>query len=421
MNETQTLSDVSTFSLNVESHRLSELDARIAILNKKAAKFNIPPVTYTKGKEIVNNRFDMGIIVSTHVFTPVTISYQPIRVAGGWRFIAAIEHEFVNDQQHNTVSGYNLSQETEKQYRHVASHCEHCNVDRKRNLTYIIENMQGVTKQVGSTCIADYVGADVRGALFSIQFAAEIESMGDEDDFGGYGSSSGPRMATLRQTVAFSIAHINQYGFVSATKAKEQSEFGNHMSSTATLVLTQLFPSPFMKEHDKLIVSEADYQAADEIIAKWSADLLPKLDNDSDILDSFQYKLALVISLGYVKPKLHALVVGSVAYTFKKTQEEKSPKKSLNEYLPGASVGSKVVLDLTVARMHKFEGNYGTTTILSFTDADGRKVVWFASGSLEEKEWEIGSQVKVKGTVKDLKDDAKFGKQTLMTRIKKVS
>jgi hypothetical protein len=57
---------------------------------------------------------------------------------------------------------------------------------------------------------------------------------------------------------------------------------------------------------------------------------------------------------------------------------------------------------------------------MSFKDIEGRKVVWFASSEVDETEWKIGETFKIKATIKDFKDNVKFGKQTIITRAKKV-
>ena len=44
--------------------------------------------------------------------------------------------------------------------------------------------------------------------------------------------------------------------------------------------------------------------------------------------------------------------------------------------------------------------------------------MWFASGDINEKEWILDSVKSVTGTVKNLLDNCRFGKQTILTRVK---
>lgn len=425
---TATLPEVSTFAFNIPSSRLSDVEARIDALNRKCVKLSIAPITIEKSREIVKQirtevpatALDASYVrVDDVLFTPCTVTFHPVKVAGNHRFVAAIEHEVVNGKNHNLVSGYALDKDIETAYRHVASECQHCNVSRMRNKTFIVQNIDnGSTVQVGSSCIKDFFACDVAAAVLSIDICAELASFDDEEE--GYGSSHGSNLIRLDTLVSYSVAQIRQFGFMSATKAKEESDYGNFTTSTATLVTCQIYPDSRMKPEDRLVVSDEDKDVAKGIIAKWNDELVSALDNNSDTLDSFQYKIAITTALGYVKSNMVSTIVGSVGFALRKQQEAKTPKLMCDEFLPGVEVKSKIEMELTVARLHKFEGSYGTTTILSFKDKDGRACVWFASGSLDESEWGIGSTVNVKGTVKSLQNDAKYGKQTVLTRVKKV-
>lgn len=428
MNTTQPQSTASTFSFHIPSERIGEMEARIAALNKKAAKCGIPPIECKKDFEIVKKFFlqpehpgyytDQNQEVEV-LYTPCTITFYPIKVVGNFKFVASIEHEMIDGKNHNIVSGYNITEVEEKKYRHCSSACQHCNVNRFRNKTFVVKSESGELKQVGSSCLKDFFNCDVQSAITSLDIATELSSFDEEDSFGGFGRTS--RLAKIRDMVVFSVCHIREFGFVSATKAKEDENIGLMSTPSYVLILNQLFPPLNMKKEDKIIPTDDDYVVADKIIADWNEKLVPQLNDD--ILDTFQYKIAFTVALGYVKPKLNSVIVGAVGHCMKKIQEEKSPKKiSLNEFVPNVSVGEKVQLELVLSRINKFDSAYGTTSILGFSDADGRKVVWFASGSVDEvNDWIVGNSYKVKGTVKDLKDDPKYGKQTILTRVKKIT
>lgn len=427
MNSTETLSEVQTFSFDIPSERLGEVQARIDALNRKCAKLDIAPITIEHGQEIVKkvgtwhaaDAFEAEHTTYEDVlFTPVTITFHPVKVVGSFKFVAEIEHDVIGDENHNVISGYNLSEEAEKSYRHLASNCQHCGHIRRRNKTFIVRNIEtNADVQVGSTCIADFFPMNVESAILSLDIAGEIASMGDEESFGGGGR--GVRMSSVKNTVEMTVAMINKFGFVSSSKAKEESEFGNFTTSTATLVLMQLFPHPKMKEEDKVVPTENDIAQAAEIVNGWKENLVPHLNDDT--LDQFAYKIACCVVLDFVKPKLHNTVVGSVGYSLRKLQEQKAPKTAvLNEYLPNVKEKDKVSLQLTVSRINAIQGNYGTTTIVNFLDAAGHALTWFASGELASDFLEVGKTYTIKATVKGFSDNAKYGKSTLITRAKKL-
>jgi hypothetical protein len=92
-----------------------------------------------------------------------------------------------------------------------------------------------------------------------------------------------------------------------------------------------------------------------------------------------------------------------------------------------AEVGKRIELDVTLEWAFQFEGNWGTTTLYKFTDAEGNVIVWWASKPfcpgpvnpdhhIVNEEIEVGQRVRVKGTVK--KHEEREGiKQTTLSRV----
>jgi hypothetical protein len=65
-------------------------------------------------------------------------------------------------------------------------------------------------------------------------------------------------------------------------------------------------------------------------------------------------------------------------------------------------------------RVRGFETPYGYKRAVTFEANGGDKVTWFTTGSLPCAE---GETVTVKATVKDHKSDAKWGNETIVTRV----
>jgi hypothetical protein len=423
MNTSALLNDNQHLSFDIPSSRLSEVMARIDVLNRKCSKLNLPPITIEKSREVVKRVHDedtSGLCSNDRevLFTPVVITFHPVKVVGNHKFCAAITHEIVNGQNHNIVQGYGLTPEMELAYRHVPSECGHCKVQRNRNKTFIILNLDNDTSiQVGSSCVNDFFATNVEAAILSIDIAAEIASFGDEDEYGS--CRGGVQLTSLRETVAYSVAQIRQHGFISASKAKEANDYGDYsVRSTASVVMFEMNPPKEIKKEDLLVVLPSDYETGAEIIAKWEKELVPMLDNNSDVMDTFTYKIAIVVALGHVKSKYHAIVVGAVGYAMRKAAEALAPKQTvLNEYLPNVKEKEKVELLLTVLRSFVSEGNYGSTTIITFLDSAGHAITWFASG-LKNEEFAVGNTYKIKATIKGFQDSQKYGKSTIIQRAK---
>jgi hypothetical protein len=399
--------NTQTFDITIPSERLNELNARIAVLNKKAAKYGIAPIVYELGTEIVTEVDEQKFLN-----TPVTIKFEPIVIAGDWSFKASIEHEVIEGKFKNIVSGYNLLKEDEVKYRECASECEHCATKRNRNLTFIVKSKQGEIKQVGSTCIRDYLGVSVEAAVMSLNIMSELSQLDDEE--GGFGRGSSCQLDSLKDVVAMTLAVVSAHGWMSQAKA----EFNLGFSSTRSLVHKYLHPTPYDKE--RIYPSDEQKTQADNIIARWDSTLSEKFNNSSDDLDSFQYKVALSVALGWVKPKVFGIIVAAANRESGIIQEEKNPKKELNEFLPNCVVKDKVTVDLVMCKITKFPGDYGTVSVMNFKDLEGRKVVWFASSEVDENYWKVGETFKIKATIKDFKNDVRFGKQTLITRARRI-
>lgn len=401
--------DQTTFSITIPSERVNELHARIAVLNRKAVKYSIPPIVTVLGTEIVTEVGDQK-----YLNTPVTVAFEPIVVAGSWSFAASIEHEVIDGKFKNLVSGYNLLKEDEVKYREYSSDCSHCQTKRQRNLTYIVRSATGETRQVGSSCLKDYIGVSVEAAVMSLTILSELSQLDDEEDGFGRRTAGSCQLDYLKEVVAMTIAVVSKHGWMSQAKANMTLK----NITTKSLVYSYLHPTPYDKE--RLYPTKEQNELADSIISRWESTLLVKFETSNDLLDTFQYKVALSVALGYVKPKVFSIIVAAANRESGIIQKEKNPDKEKDEFIPNCVEKDKVVLDLTVCRITKIPGDYGTVSIMNFKDYEGRKVVWFASSEIDETAWIIGQSYKIKATIKDFKDNVKFGKQTTITRAKKV-
>ncbi len=76
---------------------------------------------------------------------------------GDWSFQARIDHSQDTGNIIRAVPNVII----DERYRSVAPNCEHCNHKRLRRDTFVLLNNEtGETKQVGSTCLSDFLGHD---------------------------------------------------------------------------------------------------------------------------------------------------------------------------------------------------------------------------------------------------------------------
>lgn len=125
------------------------LTAKLARLSAKLVKIGGSPITFTVVREMDEPQQDDPTKL---------VRYYELAVNGvapqhnGWEFLATIVH---TDEGNiiRSVPGYIAPVDI----RDKASLCEHCNTNRVRRDTYIVRHTDGTVKQVGSTCLQDFL------------------------------------------------------------------------------------------------------------------------------------------------------------------------------------------------------------------------------------------------------------------------
>lgn len=137
--------------------------------------------------------------------------------------------------------------------------------------------------------------------------------------------------------------------------------------------------------------SEKDYETAAA-----AQDWIMKQNSD---YSEYMYKLQTAI-LGEQMCTWDAKLVASGIHIYLKRMEEE--REASKEYAPGyaGEIKQRLTLEVTIERMRYDEmGRFGDVTYLFMKDAEGHKVVWFASGNKEDV-FEEGKTYSLKGTVK---------------------
>lgn len=130
------------------------LEAEVAKLNKRALKLGCTPLQLTFGASYMRARDDAGVNVVDSV-TDIVIEGEPIKL-NGWRFLGRVEAVLGADNLIFTVPGEKAPEE----YRTCSAYrCEHCGQDRLRKYTWIVQHDDGSKKQVGSSCMDDFLSA----------------------------------------------------------------------------------------------------------------------------------------------------------------------------------------------------------------------------------------------------------------------
>jgi hypothetical protein len=401
-------------TLNLPAFRYEQLVAALAKLGKKAVKLGCKaPVASIVRSYTVDVSEDKKFPELVE-WNEVKVDYEVIRKAGDYVFIAKVEHaDEVNGVPRNKVSGINLSNEHAARFVTSPIVCSHCGINRKRNAGYVVQSCNDETVMVGSSCLEVFLGVDPAAAVAGLEFNAAISEIGNGDDW-GYGSAA-PRVMPLDEFAAATISLVSMNGFVNAAAA----EYGNAIKTGNDVITLLLNNDPKLAEWRAKHAPTEEHKAAAAVAVKSLSDrILPAYVNAPASLEAFDFKVGISLSKGYVGVKDAQLVAAAIYYESGKIAKSKVKATVRNEWLPGVKEGDKVEVMATVSMVKEVTSSFGVSRLIKLVTADGFPLTTFSSGA---GEFVTGSTVKVKGTVKRLESSDRFGKATLLTRVKVVA
>lgn len=290
--------------------------------------------------------------------------------------IAAIDYLTAEEPILRVRSGFDLPLE----FRARGPECQHCGQNRLRKTVYVLVTDAGEYRQVGSTCLGDYVGggADELVHSFNAQLAADEEERIRQS-----------RMLRLVDYLTDVAATIRECGWTSARKARET---GNTPTATRALWAAQ----------DGIVSTEADLQTAKSAIA-WAQSLNEKEAND------YLHNLHVLAGQQSIEPQ-HMNLAASMLVAHQSAIERANRRTASAHF---GEVGKRSVFILTVDRVFPIESVYGVTHVHTMHDSGGNVAVWFSTATVLE----VGKQYRLTATVKShgVRDGVA---QTVLTRCK---
>lgn len=370
-------------------HRLTD---EVAKINRKATKLGAKPVIlHYHGTEAVERKSPGG--------QPYKIEYTLVSATGdapklaGWQLVAAVERVASGEKLVRTVPGVHCPEG----FRTRDNSCDHCGTKRFRREVFVLRHDDGRHVQVGRQCVSDFLGGQSPDSLLGAAACLWAwEKVAEEAEAIGWGGSAEVLVDTEAVLVTAALV-IRRIGW--------QPKAGANEGRTPTAVHVQrlLWPAygdraehqrnEFIKHHD-LYLNDADKATGAAALA-WAKQL------PADVPDSYMYNLGVIARNPHVRDRDLGLAVSIVA-AYQREQGRLAEAERKAKARPSDHVGTvgerRVFEGLTVTDVRTFEGDYGLTTLVSFEDADGNRIKWWASGEIE---WaERGKTVTVKATVK---------------------
>ena len=405
-----------TREFSVVLSKQADLVAELERLAKRAAKIGAPAITWEFGA--VTSRkvvVDMGGSDRLVPFVALTLTGVRPQV-NGWEFVATVEHlDGVNVLRHTPAC---TEVEIPETYRRNDPTCEHCNLARRRRDTYVLRSETGTWKEVGSSCLVDFLGHDNPHTL-----AAYAEMLGsalalcescESDPDGGYGfGGGGPAAFALVEFLAHVAAEIRESGWTPKSAVPERPS-----ASTAEMALDRIAPSRASREENRRDRSVTD---SDRAVAEASAEWALGLETSGERLNDYLWNLFAVAKSGIVKHRTVGLAASIVAaHTKAEVRKRERAARKPSEHV--GTVGETRSFALTLDRHFSFETQWGWVDRYIFRDADDCVFAWKASGDSSviglkapDDRMVEGSTYILIATVKK-HDDYKGTKQTVLTR-----
>jgi hypothetical protein len=408
---TMTAAEKVTVEYAIPEFNWGKASKKLESLTRRAKKLGVNGLTYeVKGEEVRE--------VKTGKYTlegrPITVEilYVLVDVTGdapviaGYTFAATVEHTEEGNVLRK-VPGCEI--DAPLSYRTASRKCEHCNKIRSRKDTYLVLNNEtGEWKQVGKSCLRDFLGENVDSFLSRLSWWDTVGSFGDldPDEFGWGEGRCEPLYSRLDFLKACAIL-VRTEGWLSRTRARETEGFTS-TSATADSALWLLSPSftdgekkAKNKIWDKQI--PADWETAKKTVAWVESEWASK-----DVGARSEYEHNVVVSLaanhGRVTRKSAGLVGSAISCYLRamdrleiaKAEAENSLNEhfgeigggdKIGEYKRGAKKGQPKFqkgYDLTLRIVSIFEkvdewGERPTVFIHKLKDAEGRTFTWFGS------------------------------------------
>ena len=380
----------------VLSERMGEFERRIQRLQAMARKLDLPPWEVALGpvswRSIASDR-------------PEKREGRSVQISGnapvlsGWQFLAKIEH----DAAGNLVKSVAGNADAPLAWGSCAPDCDHCKVTRARATTYMVRNMEGgELRQVGSTCVGDFLGKTQREpeqliGMFDYLFdvVADFEYDPEVDIGNGMGSAAyGVAPEVLMRAVLKLVQE--DAGYLSAQKAER----------LGCLSTGERVRGAFWGSKPETVIPDAGHLALAPKVVDWL-----KEQREGDNL--WLRNIAVLAGRECITANDAGLFASGYVAWNRSLQVQLRQGQGACEWI--GAPGEKLTVGATLERHAAFETAFGMKTVLTFRDEEGNALVWKTQAP--PKGLIVGSHYHLCGTVKghgEFRDE----KQTEVIRVK---
>lgn len=373
-----------------------KLERKIRRIVKKLKKYNLKYTFEILGETVEPvNVIDVSIpsqpvVIDTLYLDVVLYNFTMDEIKlGNYETIAIIKHNEIKNSDENLVYPIDPEITIDNKYRNIESKCNHCNINRKRNTTVLLQDLDAPEKiiQVGLTCLKEYTGIsdiDVIKSYIDLQDIFSDEVYIDHKSYNSY-----PRYVKTIAYLAYSIEMIETEGYQKEI-TKEQAWWKAYEHETNTID----------KKYIKKVEDVLDFFA----IRKFQNNFL---ENTKTLLSNEYSKMSGLIAYAYL------------AYQ-KQLEYEISQKEKVNKmsnYV--GNIGERIDIEVYLVRRFAFESFYGVQQLYIFKDEKNNLYKWKTSKYIVDSKGQSiemnENKIFMKGTIK-AHEEYKGVKQTELTR-----
>lgn len=403
--------ETTTTIVTLPVRRLDEFEAKMAKLVKRARKLGVLVPTWAV-KEIRTEKIRVSaplnpITMETSKevniqIADVELTHQAVKLAD-WDLLAKIDPIAGGTFTINVVPGNDeIASEISRDLDPLK--CNHCNTRRRRNATFIVRHADGTLKQVGRNCLRDFLGhVSPEHIAAMLAFMGELTIIGKSEAWGG-GMGWDPR-TDLETVLTVTSAVVRVMGWAPRSSAQ-------FTTPTADSVTTWLIGRGDMANRlrREVQITEVDEERAEQVIA-W----VRGMGEQNSV---FLNNLRAIFTVDEVEIKNFGFACSAISAFMKHLDRQAEILRKRESHKNSRHVGTvgqrQVFEGLTVDSVRSFEGQFGTTTLIKFTDKDGNLITWFASGDKVD-DFRLGARVDLKATIKK-HDDFRGELQTVVNR-----
>ncbi len=368
---------------------LGAFHKRLKALNAKAERAGISPITagepepvlYEIQREASEHRD--GEALSLHRVlegrgpTPgselvrmlrIPLDYPIIRL-GNWRVVAQIEAVGEGENLVFTVSADAGDIAAAEAHRHQPVACEHCGLDRRRRVSYLLASDEG-TKEVGQQCLEEFVGIDPAAALF----LAKLQTFVAWDDPAV--AIPGRNAIGTREFLA-NVAFLTEHGgFVSVAKARERPGLKPTYTVAADL-RNELQRDSHLLEAWRNADRDRQLALADAVRV-WYALNASSTGFDANVR-------ALLASESLLLDSKHLAFAAAAVPSYQRQQQRQREQAIDTSTLAHVgSQGERSTMELRVTRVIAFETTFGPASRVLLADRQGNRLTWKTAARLPD-------------------------------------